>query len=113
LLCVSYKILSVIIYNRITPLIEDKIGDYQCGFRGNRSTVDQIFAVRQTLDKTWEYEISIWFLFIDFKSAYDQIERKAVVTAMRRLDIPQKLIKLTKMTMRKTKNVIKVNKCKS
>jgi sorting nexin-29 len=95
LLCVAYKILSVIIYNRITPLIEDKIGDYQCGFRANRSTVDQIFALRQTLEKTWEYGISIWFLFIDFKSAYDQIERKAVVTALRRLDIPQKLIKLT------------------
>jgi hypothetical protein len=30
---------------------------------------------------------------------------------MRRLDIPQKLIKLTEMTMRKTKSVIKVNKC--
>jgi hypothetical protein len=50
-----------------------------------------------------EYGISIWFVLIDFKSAYDQIERKAVVTAMRRLDIPQKLIKLTKMTMRKKK----------
>jgi hypothetical protein len=29
---------------------------------------------------------------------------------MRRLDIPQKLIKLTEMTIRKTKSVIKVNK---
>ncbi|KAJ4432529.1 hypothetical protein ANN_21151 [Periplaneta americana] len=34
------------------------IGDHQCGFRRNRSTIDQIFCIRQILEENWEYKMS-------------------------------------------------------
>ena len=34
----SYKILSNILLSRMTPHANEIIGDYQCGFRRNRST---------------------------------------------------------------------------
>jgi sorting nexin-29 len=50
-LSTSYKILSNILLSRLRPYIDEIIGEHQCGFRRNRSTTDQIFYIRQTLDK--------------------------------------------------------------
>ncbi|KAF0724359.1 ribosome biogenesis protein TSR3 isoform X1 [Aphis craccivora] len=51
LLNVTYKILSYCILDRIKPWAEEIIGGYQAGFRQNRSTIDQIFILRQVLQK--------------------------------------------------------------
>ena len=55
LLSTSYKILSNILLSRMTSCANEIIGEYRCGFRGNRSTVDHIFSIRQVLEKKWEY----------------------------------------------------------
>ena len=39
LLSTSYKILSNILLSRITPYANEIIGEYQCDFKKNRSTV--------------------------------------------------------------------------
>ncbi|KAJ4449447.1 hypothetical protein ANN_00846 [Periplaneta americana] len=57
LLLTSYKILSNILLRRLTPYVDEIIGDHQCGFRRNRSTIDQIFCIRQIMEKKWEYKI--------------------------------------------------------
>jgi hypothetical protein len=51
LLSTSYKILSNILLSRLSPYIDEIIGDHQCGFRRNRSTTDQIFCFPQILGK--------------------------------------------------------------
>jgi hypothetical protein len=51
LLSTSYKILPNILLSRLGPYTDEIIGDHQCGFRLNRSTTDQIFCIRQTLEK--------------------------------------------------------------
>jgi len=71
LLDVTYKVLSGILYNRVTVYTEEILGEYQCGFRANRSNIDHIFTIRQTQDKAYEYNISLHNLFIDFKQAFD------------------------------------------
>jgi hypothetical protein len=43
LLSTVYKILYNILLARLTPYVNEIIGDNQCGFRRNRSTRDQIF----------------------------------------------------------------------
>jgi hypothetical protein len=54
LLPTTYKILSNILLSRLTPYAEEIIGDYQCGFRRNRSTTDHIFCIRQILERKSE-----------------------------------------------------------
>jgi hypothetical protein len=51
LLSTSYKILSNILLSRLIAYADEIIGDHQCGFRRNRSTTDQIFYIRQILEK--------------------------------------------------------------
>jgi hypothetical protein len=59
LLSASYNILTNILLARLTPYAAEIIGDHQCGFRRNRSTTNQIFYIRQILDKKWELS-GIW-----------------------------------------------------
>jgi len=40
-----------------------------------RSTIDQIFVLRQILEKTREYNIDTYHIFIDFRTAYESIIR--------------------------------------
>jgi hypothetical protein len=75
LLSTAYKILSNILLARLTPYVNKIIGDYQCGFRRNRFTMDQIFYILQMLEKKWEYNGTVHELFIDFKKAYDSVKR--------------------------------------
>jgi hypothetical protein len=56
LLSTSYKILYNILLFRLTPYVDEIIRDHQCGFRCNRSTTDQIFCIRQILEKKMEVQ---------------------------------------------------------
>lgn len=103
LLNVSYKILAVILFDRLEVYTEEIIGDYQGGFRKGRSTTDQLFIIRQIMEKAWEYNITIHQLFVDFKQAYDSISREALFEIMEEFGIPRKLIRLTKATLTATK----------
>jgi len=51
LLPTTYKILSNILFSRLIPYAKEIIGDHQCGFRRNRSTIDHMFCIRQMLEK--------------------------------------------------------------
>jgi hypothetical protein len=76
LLSASYKILSNILFSRLSPYIVEIIGDHLCGFQHNRSTADQMFCICQLLEKIWEYNETVHQLFIDFKKAYDPVRGK-------------------------------------
>jgi hypothetical protein len=51
LLSTSYTILLNILLSRLSPYMDEIIEDHQCGFRRNRTTTDQIFCIRQILEK--------------------------------------------------------------
>jgi len=72
------------------PCVGTTIGDYQCGYRGKRSTVDQIFTVRQILEKCGEHGKDTHHLFIDFKASNDSIDRRSLYAAMDDLNIQKK-----------------------
>lgn len=103
-----YKVLSGILKQRITPLAEKQLGNYQCGFRAGKSTTDQIFNVRQTMEKMWETKADVHQLFIDFKQAYDSIDRSFLWKAMRDLEIPPKYIRLAKATVEHSRSCVRV-----
>ena len=54
----GYKILSNILYECLQPYKENIVGKFQCGFKKDDSTMDQIQSTRQILEKTSECGIS-------------------------------------------------------
>lgn len=104
----AYKILSRILCEKLKPYVSSAIGPYQCGFMPGKGTTDQIFTLRQILEKTQEYNITTHHLFIDFKQAYDSIDRSELLLAMNLLGVPPKLINLCKMTISETSARVKL-----
>ena len=62
LLNIIYKIFAILLYSRLSKIIKPVIGNYQMGFRPNRSTVDNIFIVRQIYEKCYEHNIYTIYL---------------------------------------------------
>ena len=48
------------------------------GFRPNRTTIDNIFIVRQIYEKCHEYNIDLHNIFKDFSQAFDTINRDVI-----------------------------------
>jgi sorting nexin-29 len=84
------------------PYVETTTGNHQCSYHAEWSTVDQIFNIRQILEKCSEQVKDTHHLFIDFKAVYDSIDRRSLYAAMEEFNIPKKLIALVKATMNNT-----------
>ena len=67
LLCTTYKILENILYTKLVSHAEERIGEYQGGLQRGRSTVDQIFTMRQILEKCWEQNMMYLIYLLIFK----------------------------------------------
>ena len=100
LLTIAYRILSSVLCEMLKPFVNKRIGSYQCGFRPGKSTIDQIFTLRQILQKTRDKQINTFHLFVDFKSAFDTPHRGHLYATMSEFDIPAKLIRLCEMTLK-------------
>ncbi|XP_062141784.1 uncharacterized protein LOC133849679 [Drosophila sulfurigaster albostrigata] len=109
LIAISYKVLSSVICERLKPYTSTLIGPYQCGFRPGKSTIDQIFTLRQILEKTHENGIDTHHLFVDYKAAFDSPTRERLYATMSEFGIPAKLIRLCRMTLSSTISSVKEN----
>jgi sorting nexin-29 len=93
LLNTVYKIFSKILSERLRPKIEAIVGWYQTGFREGESTIDQIHTLWQILERMKEQNITEFYLFADFKSAFDSVIREQLYATMSKMGIPMKLVK--------------------
>lgn len=105
LLNIAYKILASIMCERLNPHV---ITIPICGFMPGRSTTDQMFTLRQILEKTHEFQVDTHHLFVDFKQAYDTPTRDELFKAMNRFGIPSKLINLCRMTLSDTRSCVRI-----
>jgi len=75
----------------------------------NRTIFDYIFAIRQTQEKAYEYNIHLYNLYIDFKQAFDSVNRGRMLNDLMVLGIPKKLVQLINVTMAGSKATIRVD----
>jgi len=113
LLNATYKVLSYVLHQRLMPYAEEVIGEYQCGFRNDRSTTDQLFVIRQIMEKCREFNIETHHLFVDFKAAYDSVIRHKLWRTMEEFGFPQKLIAMSKLTLTQVTAQVQIRGIKS
>ena len=102
--------LSGILYNRLTVYAQEILGEYQCGFRANRSSIDHIFTKIQTQEKAYEYNIDLHNLFLDSKQAFDSVNRDGMLNDRMILGISKKLVQLIIVTMAGSKATVRDDK---
>ena len=94
LLSVPGKVFSHMLLKRIKQQSEEFTKENQYGFCPNRGTIDAIFILRQIIEKAKERNVNLHFNFIDFKSAFDTIWRKALWKMLAHIGIDKKIIKI-------------------
>ena len=91
LLSIARKIYARILLNRLsTDITPEVVPETQCGFRGNRSTVDMIFCLRQLQEKCIEQDRPLYILFVDFSKAFDTVGRTGLWQLLRKYGCPEK-----------------------
>jgi hypothetical protein len=70
--------------------------------------MDQIFYIRQILEKKWEYNGTMHQLFTDFRKAYDSIKREVLYNILLEFGIPKKLVRINKVCLNETYSKVRV-----
>lgn len=77
----SYKVFTAVLQRRLTTWIEvNKLfKEYQAGFRPGYSTIDHIFVLRSIAESFLVKRKKLYAFFVDFKAAFDTVDRKALL----------------------------------
>ena len=75
--------MSLVLLERLQSIIEPQLIEAKCGFRQGSSTFDQIWVVRQVIEKATEYWTAMHLCFVDFTKAYDSVDRTAPAAVLR------------------------------
>ena len=103
------KVYERIIESRLRYCVEEKLGEWQHGFRPNRSTTDLVFTLKIILEKSWEWNIEKYIAFIDLEKAFDRINRQSLWRSLQHeeYEITPKLIRVIKSIYDDTKSRVK------
>ena len=108
---VIYKIYCTILNKRLSQLEEQNeiLHDAQNGFRKNRSTVDHISSLTSIIETRKLKRKSPFAIFVDFKKAYDAIDRSKFFADFRQIGITGKMYNALLSLYEDVKCCVKVN----
>jgi len=93
LMSIVGKLYNKLLLARVQPLVSTLLRGNQNGFRGNRGTSELILAMRRLLEiLTKKNSTGGIFTFIDFKKAFDSINRSRMIKILRAYGVPIKVI---------------------
>ena len=81
-----------IILNRMKLQAEKIIAEEQAGFRAGRSTIQQIFNLRIPCEKYLQRQQDLYYVFMDFKTAFDRVWHAALWATMKKYNLSANLI---------------------
>ena len=96
LLETAYKIVSILLLNRLRPIAESLDHEQQCGFRPGRGCNDAVFTVKMAMKKRREHSKETWILFLDLVKAFDRVPRELLWQLLEKFGVPPKLVRLLK-----------------
>ena len=88
--------LSILLLDRLKDAIDDRLREQQAGFRKGLSCCEQIFALRNIIEKCYEFQQHLEINFIDFKKAFDSMHRDSLWKIAELYGIPAKCINIIK-----------------
>ena len=89
---VAAKVYNRLILNRIRPEMDQILRFNQNGFRPSRSTSSQVLALRRLVEEIRNHNAEAVLTFIDFRKAFDSIDRKTMFKILLAYGIPEKIV---------------------
>ena len=83
LLCIPYKIVERLIYNRISPVIYPQLPQEQAGFRPGRSTLDQVAKLTSDIEQAFDGNLKGGAVFVDVTA--DTLWRRGLTLKLLRM----------------------------
>ena len=97
LMSIAAKVYNKVLLNRIKKPIDKILRKNQARFRTGRSCIQQINILRRIIDGAIIQDIPLFITFIDFKKAFDSINRKMMFAILRHYGIPSKIVDAIKV----------------
>ena len=98
----------MILLERIRPTFHNHRCSEQAGFTVGRSTTEQIFAIRQIIEKSKEFNKSTYIAFIDFKAAFDSVSCDSLWKFLQICGVPQELSVLVRQLYTDTRSAVRL-----
>ncbi len=92
LMSIAAKVYNKILLNRIRPHVDPLLRKNQAGFRPGRSCAQQIHILRRIMEGFKDYQLPLTVTFVDFKKAFDSINRSVMFSVLRHYGIPKSLV---------------------
>ena len=99
------KLFTKIMNNRLNTWVDEQniLTDVQYGFRKNRSTIDCIFILQGLIDIVLAKGMKLYVCFIDYKKAYDLIDRSCLFHKLIKEGLSSKVVNIYKNLYSKLK----------
>lgn len=107
LLSTMLKIYERILEKRLKVITEIQLDEAQCGFRKGRGVQDNIFTLKQLIEKYTDDD-NIYVAFIDIEKAFDCVPRDWIWKCLSKRGINSKLKNAIASIYRRTRNYVRV-----
>ncbi|XP_044595842.1 uncharacterized protein LOC123272891 [Cotesia glomerata] len=109
----AYKVYVGILEKRLREEVEGKgrLPISQAGFRKKRGTIDNIYALNYLINREIHKEKGkLVVLFVDFKAAFDSVDRTELVEGMKKRGVNIGLVKRCEEVLKETNGRVRVGK---
>jgi hypothetical protein len=83
LMSIAAKVYNRVLLHRIREPIDKSLRKNKAGFRTGRSCIQQINILRRIIEGASVEDIPLFITFIDFKKAFDSIDREMMFAILR------------------------------
>ncbi len=84
----DYKLIMALLSGRLSPVLDEVIGEEQVGFLGGRSIFDPFLAVKAALIQHQPVSRTGFLLLIDLEKAYDRVNQNFLFRVLEKFGLP-------------------------
>ena len=77
-----------VLQGRLQQYVNQELPDVQAGFRKGRGMRNQIANIHWIVEKAREFQIYIYFCFVDYAKAFDYVDHKKLQKILQEMGIP-------------------------